>query len=324
MFFSLATLTAAGCSLLLAAAPPSASSKTKTTPSPLPAQAPQATKPPPAVAVVEPPAKPKADPVPTVAPHALGKPKLMVLDLTSAGGVDAQVASSLTEAVAAAATKANFFEVTTQKDVGTALGIERQRQLVGCADDATSCLAELAGALGAPFALYGSVAQLGDAYQLSLQGIDARKAQPVGRSTRIANDLKALRNAIPYALAEATGTPPPEPPSKALPVTLMAVGGTAIATGGVLFITSLTREEAALNELNLANTQPSFQLKPASYFRDEAAAIRTQRILSISVAAAGAAALAAGIWLMPSSSDSGTGFAFVPTGTGAAWVGVFP
>lgn len=263
-------------------------------------------------------------PAPSVAPKlSLGKPKLMVLDLTGAGGVDPQVAASLTEAVAAAATRANFFEVTTQKDIGTALGIERQRQLTGCSDDATTCMSELAGALGAPFALYGSVAQLGDAYQLNLQGIDARKAQPVGRSTRIANDLKTLRNIIPYALAEATGTPPPEPPSKALPYTLIGVGAVAIATGGVLFVTSLTREEAALNELALAEKQPSFQLKPASYFRDEAASVQRLRIISITAAAAGAVALAAGIWLIPTS-DSGASFALVPTASGGALVGVFP
>lgn len=272
--------------------------------------------------------KPNAKQPPSVEAAApktisLGKPKLMVLDLTTAGGLDPSVAATMTEAVATAATRANFFEVTTQKDIGTALGMERQRQLTGCSEDSTSCLSELAGALGAPFALYGSVAQLGDAYQLNLQGIDARKAQPVGRSTRIATDLKALRNAIPYALAEATGTPPPEPPSKVLPYTLIGLGGAAVVTGGVLFVTSLTREEAALNELKLAQTQPTFQLKPASYFRDEAAAVQQMRILSISVAAAGAAALAAGIWLMPTS-DSGAGFALVPTVSGAAVVGVFP
>lgn len=312
-----ATATVLLCALVLSAPP---ASKQKAKPAAPVVQPVEVPPPAPAPVAVAEPAK-----VETPAPKtvSLGKPKLMVLDLSTAGGLDPSVAATMTEAVATAATRANFFEVTTQKDVGTALGMERQRQLTGCSEDSTSCLSELAGALGAPFALYGSVAQLGDAYQLNLQGIDARKAQPVGRSTRIATDLKALRNAIPYALAEATGTPPPEPPSKALSYTLIGVGGAAVVTGGVLFVTSLTREEAALNELKLAQTQPTFQLKPASYFRDEAAAVQQMRILSISVAAAGAAALAAGILVMPTS-DSGAGFALVPTVTGGALVGVFP
>jgi hypothetical protein len=36
------------------------------------------------------------------------------------------------------------------------LGLERQKQMLGCAEDSSNCLAELAGALGARFVLNGS------------------------------------------------------------------------------------------------------------------------------------------------------------------------
>lgn len=56
--------------------------------------------------------------------------------------------------------------VTTQKDVATVLGVERQKQLLGCADDATSCLAELAGALGSEGIIRGEVTQVGRVLQV--------------------------------------------------------------------------------------------------------------------------------------------------------------
>ena len=39
-------------------------------------------------------------------------------------------------------------EVVTAQDIATLLGMERQRALVGCSDEANSCMAELANALG--------------------------------------------------------------------------------------------------------------------------------------------------------------------------------
>jgi hypothetical protein len=38
--------------------------------------------------------------------------------------------------------------VTTQRDVAQIIGLERQKQLLGCSDQDSSCNAELAGALG--------------------------------------------------------------------------------------------------------------------------------------------------------------------------------
>ena len=54
-----------------------------------------------------------------------------------------------------------FFQVISQQDIATMLGLERQKQLMGCADDSTSCLAELSGALGARFVMSGTLTRLG-------------------------------------------------------------------------------------------------------------------------------------------------------------------
>src|SRR5690348_2331301 len=74
------------------------------------------------------------------------KPKLVVLDLTVAGGVEPSVAGALTEAITNQVSATGFFQVVSAKDIQTLLGIERQKQMVGCTSEG-SCLTELAGAL---------------------------------------------------------------------------------------------------------------------------------------------------------------------------------
>ncbi len=53
-------------------------------------------------------------------------------------------------------------EVVTAQDIATLLGMERQRALVGCADDASQCMAELANALGADATLVVNLARFDD------------------------------------------------------------------------------------------------------------------------------------------------------------------
>src|ERR1035437_4610302 len=86
------------------------------------------------------------------------RPKLMVLELTTPAA-DSQAASALTDAVATEVAARGFFEVVSAKDMQTLQGIERQRQLVGCADE-SRCLMELAGALGARFVISGQLGRL--------------------------------------------------------------------------------------------------------------------------------------------------------------------
>ncbi len=53
-------------------------------------------------------------------------------------------------------------QVITSQDIATLLGMERQKALVGCADEAASCMAELANALGADATLTVNVMKLDD------------------------------------------------------------------------------------------------------------------------------------------------------------------
>lgn len=64
--------------------------------------------------------------------------------------------------------------VTTSAQVAATLGLERQKQLLGCAD--SSCLTELAGALGVDVLLTGSLARLGERLQLDAKLVSATDA----------------------------------------------------------------------------------------------------------------------------------------------------
>ncbi|MEW5742753.1 MAG: hypothetical protein AB1938_27805 [Myxococcota bacterium] len=58
--------------------------------------------------------------------------------------------------------RAAGLEVVTAQDIATVLGLERQRQLLGCGDESTSCMTELANALGCDATLVVNLARFQD------------------------------------------------------------------------------------------------------------------------------------------------------------------
>lgn len=64
-------------------------------------------------------------------------------------GLSANFCESVLDRFVVVLTENGTIRAVAQKDIGQVLGLERQRQLLGCSDDKnSSCLAELAGALG--------------------------------------------------------------------------------------------------------------------------------------------------------------------------------
>jgi TolB-like protein len=252
------------------------------------------------------------------------KPRLAVLDLDVAGGVDASIGRALSEAIAAEVSSKDYFRVMTSKDIQTLLGQERQRQLLGCSEEGGTCLAELAGALGARFVLSGQVAKLGSAYQLTLQTIDSKKVQPIGRSVRIARDLEALRAQLPWAVAEATATPPPPAPSHWLAYSAIGAGAALAVGGGVIGFTGLNEETAVTKELSLGSSQRSV-LKPVSYYQDAANRVRVEKSVAVAALVVGAALVGAGIYLNPSDgSSTHIAVSLAPGAASVALAGSFP
>ncbi|MBM4778517.1 MAG: hypothetical protein GQE15_12515 [Archangiaceae bacterium] len=251
---------------------------------------------------------------------AAEKPKLAVLDLQVSGAAPEE-GTALTDAITQQVSKREFFQVIASADIRTLLGMERQRQLLGCAEDSTSCTAELAGALGARFVLSGTLSKLGDAYQLSLQTLDTQKSQPVGRSIRIASDVKELAEQLPWATAEATGTPVPQPPSRVLPITLISVGAAALIAGSIVGFSTLLEENGINRDLSKDPATGSF-LRLEQYQRD-AERLGLQRTISIASLITGAALVGTGVFFAIRPVGGSTAL-IVPTSNGFAFAGVFP
>lgn len=310
------------CVAVLAAGPAKPPVKTAPAPKPVPV----VEQPPAPVPVVTPAPTPVpvATPAPKPAPveaTRVQKERLMVLELTRLGDVGADVAQLLTAAMTDEVAKRDVFSVMSQGELATILGVERQRQLLGCGNE--ECFQELAGAVGARFVLTGSLGRLGDAYQLSLQVMDTVRAQPLGRSTRIAKDVNSVRSSLAGAVAEAAALPPPPQPSVVLPIAMVGVGAAAVVGGVVLGFQAFAREEVFTNELSLSETQPGLQLKPASAYRDEARRVTEQKVLAGALVVSGAALAVVGAFLMPGDGGGGARVAVFPTTSGLFVTGSF-
>ncbi len=132
--------------------------------------------------------------------------KVALVPLAPLGGVDAQTAKVFDEALAGELRRHAGLSVITQADVAALLGVERQRQMLGCAE--AGCIAEIGGALGADRVVHGSVGRVGSSLVVNLASLDARRAaQAASVSERLqgAGDeafLDALPRMIDALLAE--------------------------------------------------------------------------------------------------------------------------
>lgn len=150
-----------------------------------------------------------------------------------------ELAESLAGTLALRMGETKLVKVTTPDDVATVLGLERQRQLLGCSE--TSCLAELAGALGARAVLTGDLARVGEVFQLTVKVLDGADASTVFAAIERHGSEAALLSAVDRVARDAAtevavrygGLERPAA-GNALPLVGMAVGGALAVGGGVL------------------------------------------------------------------------------------------
>lgn len=90
----------------------------------------------------------------------------------------------------------------TFEEFRTLADVEAQRSVSGCDQDSASCLAEVAGALGARYVVSGTLGALGSELVLQLTLLDTRTARTLARGSASGVDVAALRTAIDGAVAE--------------------------------------------------------------------------------------------------------------------------
>jgi hypothetical protein len=88
------------------------------------------------------------------APDASKTVRVLVLELTTSGGFESSV-RTLSQVVAEEAARVTGYEIVSTEEVRAMLDAEAQKALLGC--DASSCLAEVAGALDADLLVSGQI-----------------------------------------------------------------------------------------------------------------------------------------------------------------------
>lgn len=254
-----------------------------------------------------------------LAPVALAKDKLVVMDLVPGAEVTAEIASGLTEAVAAAVARPGFYDVLSTSELHALIGVERQRQLLGCSEE-TGCMTEIGSALGARYLLTGSVGRLGASFQLALQLVDTQKGQVLNRSVRLAPTIDVLRARVPFAVAAATGLPAPKPPSAAPSLASLGGGAVLLLGGGI------AGGLAVLEDGTLAREQErgvAGALATRATYDEAHQRLTIQKTGSLIAAGVGAGLLALGVVLYPEDVERGELVLSVgPASIGIA--GVFP
>jgi len=151
-----------------------------------------------------------AAPANAVTPAAPTKTRVLVLDLKASGGVQPDVVENITGLTAAILSEDERLEVLAGPDLRQMMALEGQKVALGCADD-TSCVAEVAGALGAKLVVFGNVGYLGSLLNFNVTLYDQEQGRNVGRRSAQAKGLEevptALRPALAALMAAAIGAP---------------------------------------------------------------------------------------------------------------------
>jgi hypothetical protein len=112
-------------------------------------------------------------------------------------------ARTLSNVVTVSLDELGVFDVLSSADVRRVVTLEAEKQAMGCGDD-SSCLAEVAGAMGASLVVYGELGTLGSVNVLTLSAFDAADARSAGRVILRNDDLDALSRDVPGAVEKLT------------------------------------------------------------------------------------------------------------------------
>ena len=128
-------------------------------------------------------------------------PKIAVPALEATDGSRA-LADSLTLLIPTEVRKRDrAAQVISSAEVQNMLGLERQKALLGC--DSSSCLTELAGALGVDELLAGKIGKIGQTFVLELRRMDVNNARVIATTTRtLRGEEDGLIEAVQSAVAE--------------------------------------------------------------------------------------------------------------------------
>jgi TolB-like protein len=271
------------------------------------------------------------------------KVKIAVMEIRALGA-DTHMTDLLSEVALTEVGAMDRVEVIGRSDIDSMLGFEKQKQMLGCSEEA-SCVAEIGGALGVEYVIVGSLGRIGALYRLDMKLVEtsrgrvrARTGESVdGREEKlVASVQRAVHRLVdpivmtgpagqppPPTLAAPTPAPVPEPVSEPAPKkgssrktwgwTVGGVGAAALV-GGVVSGLSAKSAYDAEKAAAAAGDIPTFESK-----RDTA---KSRALMADVLYGVGAVGVGVGAWLIftgPSASESppSVSLGLAPTSSGA-------
>ncbi len=155
---------------------------------------------------------------PLTASAEVKRVRVAVLEIRPVG-TEPTKAETLSEIALTEAASMPGFDVIGKSDINSMIGFEKQKQVMGCADDST-CLAEVGGALGVDYILVGSLGKIGSLYRIDLKLVETKKARVKGRiGVTVDRQEEKLVAAIQKAVRELLepATPRDEPVARVEP-----------------------------------------------------------------------------------------------------------
>ena len=124
---------------------------------------------------------------------------MLVLPPTSTV-VDAATAGSIANLILIEVARERRLDVISADDVKRLAELEGEKQALGCSSN--DCLAELAGALGARYVIFGDVGPLGAEKTLNLRLFDSQTASAVNRTTTRFTAVEELADVLPAVVGQ--------------------------------------------------------------------------------------------------------------------------
>lgn len=134
--------------------------------------------------------------------------RLVMADVSGPAGTPPAELAGLSDVFRAAMTGITTYEVLTSKDVAARLGLQREKQLLGCAEDAQACMSEIAEAMNSDRVLRAEVSQLDGYAQLVVTLTQGDALAVIARATRRAGDLSGLADELTAAVYEVLNKDP--------------------------------------------------------------------------------------------------------------------
>lgn len=227
-------------------------------------------------------------------------PQLLVLNL-DAIDVPPDKVSILNGRIASLLSERTDIETITSADMQAMAQIDASKAAMGCEE--TSCLAEIASALGARYVIYGRVGRLDDVILLQLSLFDASVGKPIARQETQGAQLKELSANLPRlmsdllrplggptltdaAVVEAPAAPPPGEP-----LSMLVLAGGGLTAAGVVTAAALGAWALSLDG-DLGSAEASLEQKQFAF--DYGWMIASGAIAGVVVAAGGAGLAAVG------------------------------